>query len=129
MIRPHCRNRCRLSSLPFLGLLVMVQAAHAQSGGAFAVISSTVDGGGGSSLSEDGRFSVTGTIGQPDAGVLSDSTGAIELTGGFWGGRAITVPALSLLAAVALTIATARHGRRRLRRRKRVAAQTIPQGA
>ncbi len=42
----------------------------------------TVDGGGGTSTG--GTFSVSGTIGQPDAGTLSGGT--FEIRGGFWGG-------------------------------------------
>lgn len=42
---------------------------------------STVDGGGGTSTG--GVFTVTGTIGQPDAGLLSG--GDYTLQGGFWG--------------------------------------------
>ena len=41
----------------------------------------SIDGGGG--LSTGGVFSVTGTIGQPDAGVMSG--GNFTLQGGFWG--------------------------------------------
>jgi hypothetical protein len=40
----------------------------------------TVDGGGGTSTG--GAFSVTGTIGQPDAGRMSG--GNFQVTGGFW---------------------------------------------
>ena len=42
---------------------------------------STIDGGGGTSTG--GVYSVSGTIGQPDAGVMSG--GNFSLTGGFWG--------------------------------------------
>ena len=45
---------------------------------------STVDGGGGTSTSADGRFSVSGTAGQPDAGAMADNTGRFAVTGGFW---------------------------------------------
>jgi hypothetical protein len=41
----------------------------------------TIDGGGGTSTG--GVYSVSGTIGQPDAGVLSG--GSYTLVGGFWG--------------------------------------------
>ena len=41
----------------------------------------TIDGGGGTSTG--GVYSITGTIGQPDAGVLSG--GSYSLVGGFWG--------------------------------------------
>ena len=42
----------------------------------------TVDGGGG--VSSGGTFSLSGTIGQPDAGRLTGGSFALE--GGFWGG-------------------------------------------
>ena len=42
----------------------------------------TVDGGGGASISNDGRFSVSGTVGQPDAGVSASPQHS--LYGGFW---------------------------------------------
>jgi hypothetical protein len=44
----------------------------------------TIDGGGGDS--EGGGYSLSGTIGQPDAGVLTG--GGYTLNGGFWGGAA-----------------------------------------
>ena len=51
---------------------------HAQP---FSVDWFTIDGGGGTSTG--GVYSVSGTIGQPDAGVLTG--GNYTLTGGFWG--------------------------------------------
>lgn len=45
----------------------------------------TVDGGGGASGSGPG-YSLAGTVGQPDAGVLSGP--GYTLTGGFWQGEA-----------------------------------------
>ena len=41
----------------------------------------TIDGGGGTST--NGQYSLTGTIGQPDAGVMTN--GGFTLQGGFWG--------------------------------------------
>ncbi len=43
----------------------------------------TVDGGGGTA---SGGYTVSGTLGQPDAGTLSG--GGYTLQGGFWGGAA-----------------------------------------
>ena len=51
---------------------------HAQS---YSLDWFTVDGGGGTSTG--GVYSVSGTIGQPDAGAMSG--GNFLLTGGFWG--------------------------------------------
>jgi len=51
----------------------------------------TIDGGGGTSTG--GNFSLSGTIGQPDAGVMTG--GAFELRGGFWtsgGGPTLLCP-------------------------------------
>ena len=59
-------------------LLGLAAAAHAQS---FVIDWSTVDGGGGASAG--GVYTMSGTIGQPDAGTLSG--GSYSLTGGFWG--------------------------------------------
>jgi hypothetical protein len=67
-------------------ILVLAAAAsgdrlHAQSGGGFELKWSTIDGGGGTSTG--GVFSVSGTIGQPDAGT---ATGAgYQLRSGYWG--------------------------------------------
>jgi hypothetical protein len=62
--------------------------ALAQAGGAFDLTWNTLDGGGGASIS--GSFKLQGTIGQPDAGVMS--SGAYRLIGGFWGGAGGSPP-------------------------------------
>ncbi len=55
----------------------------------------TIDGGGGTSTG--GVYTVTGTIGQPDAGVMSG--GPFTLTGGFWGIiAAVQTPGAPLLS-------------------------------
>ena len=59
-------------------MLSLAGAAQAQ----FSIKWSTIDGGGGASAG--GPFSVSGTIGQPDAGRLSG--GPFKIEGGFWGG-------------------------------------------
>lgn len=46
----------------------------------------TIDGGGG--ISSDGAFALAGTIGQPDAGRISN--GRFDLDGGFWPGVPIS---------------------------------------
>jgi hypothetical protein len=59
----------------------------------------TIDGGGGTS--SGGAYSLSGTIGQPDAGILSG--GAYSLTGGFWGIiQAIQTPGAPLLSVETL---------------------------
>jgi len=47
----------------------------------FEITRSTIDGGG-AMESAGGDFSLSGTIGQPDAGVMAG--GEFQLTGGFW---------------------------------------------
>jgi hypothetical protein len=56
----------------------LARVAHAQS---YAVDWSTIDGGGGTSTG--GVYSVSGSIGQPDAGHMSGGNYSID--GGFWG--------------------------------------------
>lgn len=70
---------CALGALSLAGLGTV---ARAQSGGPFDLSWSTIDGGGGTSVG--GQFAVTGTIGQPDAGVATLTGGQFSLTGGFW---------------------------------------------
>jgi hypothetical protein len=60
-----------------------------QSGGRYDLSWWTVDGGG-YTFSSGGGFQVGGTVGQPDAGVLS--SGGYVLDGGFWRGGAATSP-------------------------------------
>ena len=63
-------------------LLIPVGAATAQ---AQDLTWHSIDGGGGTATG--GLFELSGTIGQPDAGVTMTS-GSFELTGGFWPGVA-----------------------------------------
>jgi hypothetical protein len=65
--------------------LLLVPIVAAQSGGGYDLTWSTIDGGGGESTG--GGFTLTGTIGQPDAG-LQLSGGGYTLNGGFWRGGA-----------------------------------------
>jgi len=53
----------------------------AQTGGAYDLSWNSIDGGG-VTFATGGNYSLGGTIGQADAGVLSG--GAYTLTGGFW---------------------------------------------
>ena len=62
-------------------LIVVVQAVD------FSASWSTIDGGGGASTG--GVYSVSGTIGQPDAGKSSSNDGQFQLNGGFWHGELI----------------------------------------
>ncbi len=65
------------------------------SGGSFEIVSYTIDGGG-IIDSSGGAFSLSGTVGQPDAGGTMTG-GSFELTGGFWA----TVPAVGCDADLA----------------------------
>lgn len=51
-------------------------------GGDFEIVSSTIDGGGGTSTGGD--YVLTGTIGQHDASVVDSTGGVFQLAGGFW---------------------------------------------
>jgi hypothetical protein len=66
-----------------LVLLLFVSLAFAQD---YDLSWWTVDGGGGT-FSQGGSYTLGGTIGQPDAGLLSG--GNYTLGGGFWGGGAL----------------------------------------
>ncbi len=66
-------------------LLIIIASAtttHAQSGGAYELTWSTIDGGG-ATFSTGASYELGGTIGQPDAGTMSGET--YSLGGGFWG--------------------------------------------
>ena len=78
------RMRILLFPLAVLLLLLRVSLTLAQSGG-YDLRWWTVDGGGGSS--SEGVYTLTGTIGQPDAGAMQG--GSYTLRGGFWGGGSI----------------------------------------
>jgi len=66
-----------------LGLLALALTTQAQP---YSIDWSTIDGGGGTSTG--GAYSLSGTIGQPDAGTVGGGT--FTLSGGFWPG--IIVP-------------------------------------
>jgi hypothetical protein len=56
--------------------------ALAQSGGGYDLTWNVIAGGGGTSTSANGVYSLSGTIGQADAGPLSGAP--YTLNGGFW---------------------------------------------
>ena len=74
---------CRTSLVAATVLLLAISPASAQSGAPYDLTWSTVDGGG-EMFSTGGVYSLGGTVGQPDAGVLEG--GDYTLAGGFWGG-------------------------------------------
>jgi hypothetical protein len=80
----------------FLMLLASVLAVAAQAQN-YAIDWYTIDGGGGTS--SGGIYSVSGTIGQPDAGRMSGGT--FTLDGGFWSLiAAVQTPGAPLLRVV-----------------------------
>lgn len=86
--------KCSRQTLLVGGILLLlavplVTVALAQTGGGFDLKWNTVDGGG--ATSSGGGYLLSGTAGQPDAGLLVG--GAYRLGGGFWGGGQVA-PAL-----------------------------------
>ena len=79
------RQKTILILLVTIVLLLPVTVALAQSGGGYDLSWSSVDGGG-YTFSSGGAYTLGGTVGQPDAGLLSG--GNYTLGGGFWGGGA-----------------------------------------
>lgn len=84
-----------------IAMLVLFAISSALAAGGLAIPWWTADGGGGDS--SGGPYALSGTIGQPDAGVLSG--GDFALSGGFWvsggasppvtGGNQIYLPLVS----------------------------------
>jgi hypothetical protein len=68
------------------GLIFAGFVTSASLAGGFEITRHTIDGGGGASAG--GAFTLTGTIGQPDAGPISGAMigGVFSLVGGFWPG-------------------------------------------
>ncbi len=64
---------------------------------------STIDGGGGTSTG--GVYTVSGTIGQPDAGATM-SGGTFSVSGGFWSLSAVQIPGAPLLSVLRTTTNT-----------------------
>jgi hypothetical protein len=82
----------RMKTILITGVISLLSAvAFAQS---YSIDAHTIDGGGGTSTG--GVYSISGTIGQPDAGVMSG--GSYSLAGGFWGiVTAVQTPGAPLL--------------------------------
>ena len=75
------KNMISITALAWLVFPFTTPPAKAQSGGGYDLSWSTIDGGGGTSTG--GVYSVSGTIGQPDAGATM-TNGQYSVTGGFW---------------------------------------------
>lgn len=82
MMLPSALNLILRGVLSSLGVLALLVATSKPLQAQTTISWFTVDGGGGSS--QGGAVTVTGTIGQPDAGLLS--SGEIQIQGGFWFG-------------------------------------------
>ncbi len=85
-----------LAAIAAVSLCALTASATGPEGGAFHIPWSTIDGGGVINAS-GGSFSLSGTIGQPDAGGPMTG-GSFSLTGGFWAGVSSTPPCPADLA-------------------------------
>jgi hypothetical protein len=79
-----CKRLILVTAL--LGLLIVLSSPLAQAEEGYEVSWWTVDGGG-QSFGRDGCYSLSGAVGQPDAGILEG--GRYTLDGGFWGGTKV----------------------------------------
>ena len=91
----------KINALIFLGcgLLFSALCTSAQF---YSIDWFTIDGGGGTSTGS--VYSVTGTIGQPDAGTMTG--GSYTLDGGFWSLEAVQTPGAPLLTIARTTTNT-----------------------
>jgi len=80
------RHHRAWTGLLLAALLLPSSTVLAQSGGDYDLSWSSVDGGG-YTFSSGGAYAIGGSIGQPDAGLLTG--GDYTLGGGFWGGGAL----------------------------------------
>ena len=71
-----------VASLTILTIVFTTIALAQSSGGNFEITNWTIDNGGGTS--SGGQFTVTGTIGQPDANPQISTGGTFSVAGGFW---------------------------------------------
>ena len=89
------RSRPALSLTLGCGCLALSLASNAFAQN-FAIDWFTIDGGGGTSTG--GVYSLSGTIGQPDANAQPMKGGNFSLTGGFWSLFAVQTPGAPLLS-------------------------------
>jgi hypothetical protein len=80
-------------------LLLAVPLAVAESGNGYDLSWWTVDGGGATGTTSGG-YSLSGTAGQPDAGLLEG--GGYVLGGGFWRGGAVAPPGYRIYLPLAM---------------------------
>lgn len=80
------KHKLLFTFVALLGLL-LIMVTIAAAAASYDLSWWTVDGGGGTS--SGGKYSLSGTIGQPEVGPLL-SNGGFTLTGGFWRGGSVT---------------------------------------
>ena len=99
-IRPEIgTSKSSISNFQFPLLLASLLAVFTTVAADYSIDWHTLDGGGGTSTG--GVYSVSGTIGQPEAGALSG--GQFTLQGGFWGiVTAVQTPGAPLLSVINL---------------------------
>ena len=82
-VRREAVSRGLTATLLLLSALLWAAVAlSAPAGGDYVITRSTIDGGGG--RSSGGNFTLTGTIGQPEAQAMSALGGDYGVAGGFW---------------------------------------------
>jgi len=79
-----------MAGMTLVSVTALPVLAGGPSGGLYSIPWSTIDGGGAINTS-GGAFTLSGTIGQPDAGGAMTG-GAFSLTGGFWAGVSTAAP-------------------------------------
>lgn len=77
-------------------LLTLWAASATVNAQSYSIDWHTLDGGGG--ISAGGVYSVTGTLGQPDATLTSMGGGNFSITGGFWSLFAVPTPGAPMLS-------------------------------
>ena len=100
MKSPAKKHTVKVALALAVSLLAVVSRTSAQS---YSIDWHTIDGGGGTSTG--GVYSVSGTIGQPDAGKMTG--GSFTIDGGFWGIiTAVQTPGAPLLSIARTTTNT-----------------------
>ena len=103
--KPKRHRRCALPAQSKIwrklaAFYLLTSALCLRTSAQFSIDWFTIDGGGGTST--DGAYTVSGTIGQPDAGKMSG--GNFSLDGGFWGLiAAVQTPGSPLLSILRTT--------------------------
>ena len=95
----HFKPACVVIMKSFITAFCLLSAGVLGSAQSYSIDWSTIDGGGGTSTG--GVYSVSGTIGQPDAGTMSG--GNYSLTGGFWSLLSVVQTPGSPLLSISMT--------------------------